>query len=689
MMTTQAPLSTDALPPVSPNQWHPLTQPAGKESGWLLFCARLPPLRQRSNVMLRWQHQDGTQQQQRLPVARSGRICELIAIAPGSGLFMWQAGVTDHSEARLSWVRSPECCWRMLRRITPFFWRTPRAARLSAGLTLPLMLTRPTHAYRLAGELRDHNHLDDYPAWLARHYRLGEGDIAMMTRQLQRWKQVPRVRLHLVGTNDLALRVTLYSITRLCYPMSALTVTTTQPIDGEWPFSLMQGGEPQREEWQWIVPEGCQLDAAALFRLAHVTRRQPDLKLVYGDHDQVDSQGQPHSPNFKPDWSPTLLLGQNYIGWCGLWRFDAECLPDTPQSLHQHWLTLGEQLTEQHIAHIPALLMHIPDSLQSRADEVLAAVTGFAKQSMLPFRTSLTHHLTCRLHWPLPARLPTVSVIIPTRNGLSLLRPCLTGLLERTTYPNLEIIVVDNQSDDPQTLTYLTEMAHQVGVKVMAYDQPFNYAAINNRAIEQASGELVCLLNNDTEVISSGWLEEMVSHLLRPGVGVVGAKLYYSDGTVQHGGDAVGPGGCADHLHHRLAGDAPGYCQRAGCAQELSAVTGACLLTHKHLYLQLGGLNEQALPVAFNDVDYCLRVREVGYRVVWTPFAELYHHESVSRGKDRSPEQQQRAARELAYMKKRWKHVLQHDPYYNPNLNYDRPDFTLGKAPRVTPPWRR
>lgn len=118
-------------------------------------------------------------------------------------------------------------------------------------------------------------------------------------------------------------------------------------------------------------------------------------------------------------------------------------------------------------------------------------------------------------------------------------------------------------------------------------------------------------------------------------------------------------------------------------------MTGACLLTHKHLYLQLGGLNEQALPVAFNDVDYCLRVREVGYRVVWTPFAELYHHESVSRGKDRSPEQQQRAARELAYMKKRWKHVLQHDPYYNPNLNYDRPDFTLGKAPRVTPPWRR
>ncbi len=224
-------------------------------------------------------------------------------------------------------------------------------------------------------------------------------------------------------------------------------------------------------------------------------------------------------------------------------------------------------------------------------------------------------------------------------------------------------------------------------MRVISYDHPFNYSAINNSAVIQASGELICLLNNDTEVMNPNWLDEMVSHLLRPGVGVVGAKLYYGDGRIQHGGDAVGPGGCADHLHGGLAADDPGYQRRAACAQELSAVTAACLLTHRQLFLALGGLDEINLPVAFNDVDYCLRVGEAGWRIVWTPFAELYHHESVSRGKDVSPSQLARAKRELRYMKKRWAQRLEHDPAYNPNLSYDRPDFSLSHAPNVVLPW--
>ncbi len=251
------------------------------------------------------------------------------------------------------------------------------------------------------------------------------------------------------------------------------------------------------------------------------------------------------------------------------------------------------------------------------------------------------------------------------------------------------MLIVDNQSAEAETLAWFDAISADSRVKVIRFDAPFNFSAINNAAARQAQGEVLCLLNNDTQVISPGWLEEMVSRLLQPRVGVVGAKLYYADGRVQHAGDAVGPGGLADHLHSRLPGDAPGYCDRAVLAQALSAVTAACLVTRRDLYERLGGLNEADLAVAFNDVDYCLRVREAGWQVHFTPYAELYHLESVSRGKDDNPEKQARAAAEAAYMRKRWAQVLEHDLFYNPNLNYRRPDFSLGHAPRVETPWRK
>jgi GT2 family glycosyltransferase len=223
---------------------------------------------------------------------------------------------------------------------------------------------------------------------------------------------------------------------------------------------------------------------------------------------------------------------------------------------------------------------------------------------------------------------------------------------------------------------------------LLRFDQPFNFSAISNFGVGRARGEVVCLLNNDTEIISPNWLEEMVGHLIQNRVGVVGAKLFYPDGRVQHAGDAVGPGGCADHMHSMIAHDDPGYCNRAVVAQDLSAVTGACLLTWKYLYQELGGLDEKNLKIAFNDVDYCLRVREAGHRVVWTPHAELYHHESGSRGRDESEEARNLTRREADRMRARWRHAMRHDPFYNPNLSYDRPDFSLSKAPRVEWPWR-
>ena len=293
-----------------------------------------------------------------------------------------------------------------------------------------------------------------------------------------------------------------------------------------------------------------------------------------------------------------------------------------------------------------------------------------------------------RVRYQLRGVPPQVSIIVPTRDALELIRQCVGSLLEKTRYPRFEILIVDNQSAAPEAMAYLEQIAGHERVRVLRYDLPFNYSAMNNMAVREARGEVLCLLNNDTEVISPDWLDEMVGQLLQPGVGGVGAKLYFPSGQIQHGGDLVGVGGVANHAHAFLRRDDPGYCNRAAVAQELSAVTAACMVTWKDLYQQLDGLDEKNLKVAFNDVDYCLRVREAGYRVVWTPHAELYHYESVSRGKDISPEKLHRAKREVAYMRKRWKRVLQRDPFYNPNLSYERPDFSLSNAPMVEKPWQ-
>ena len=628
-----------------------------------------------------------------MSVARSGRICELVPVPSNGHLLRWQpcsrGTVRNYDPVCIKRVGTLERLWRFMRRILPYFRKIPRQQRLRIGLTIPLLLSAPARAYQRTSELRDDKPLNDYPAWLQRHDQILIGDRRRMQRRIAGWKSIPPIRLHLLGDEPEQLERSLRSIATGCYPLTAVTVVTSVPVTGSWPFAFGQADAAHNDEWQWVLPAGSTLNPSALFRLADLGRQNPEVDWIYGDHDHLDADGQRLMPHFKPDWSPTLLLEQNYIGWCGAWRHQGAEIPCSASALYHHWLTLGSCVPACQIAHIPALLMQVPRSAEmaNLSSAMQAIKEAFVRQQGWPVDVTTSRNGMSRMVWPLPVNSPLVSILVPTRNALSHLQPCLSSLLEKTDYAPFEVIIVDNQSDEAATLTYLEQVQSDPRVRVIRYDQPFNYSAINNLAVQAAQGELVCLLNNDTEVIAADWLREMVSHLLRDGVGVVGAKLYYGDGTVQHGGDAVGPGGCADHLHHRLPGDAPGYCQRALCAQELSAVTGACLLTHKSLYQQLGGLNAQDLPVAFNDVDYCLRVQEAGYRVVWTPHAELYHHESVSRGKELTPAQQARAARELAYMRRRWKQRLLHDPFYNPNLSYDRPDFSLSKAPRISRPW--
>ncbi|MEZ5479920.1 MAG: glycosyltransferase [Thiolinea sp.] len=230
---------------------------------------------------------------------------------------------------------------------------------------------------------------------------------------------------------------------------------------------------------------------------------------------------------------------------------------------------------------------------------------------------------------------------------------------------------------EPETLAWFEQIVQDKRVRIIPYDQPFNYSAINNYGVQHARGSVIGLINNDVEVISPGWLTEMTAHACRPEIGCVGAKLYYSNGQIQHAGVVLGLGDVAGHAHRFFARDAEGYHGRLKLAQNYSAVTGACLLVRREIYEQVGGLDAENLAVAYNDVDFCLRVREAGYRNLWTPYAELYHHESISRGKDDTPAKRVRYEQEVAYMKSRWGRELENDPYYNPNLSRKREDFSL------------
>jgi GT2 family glycosyltransferase len=284
---------------------------------------------------------------------------------------------------------------------------------------------------------------------------------------------------------------------------------------------------------------------------------------------------------------------------------------------------------------------------------------------------------TFRVRRPIVGQ-PLVSILVPFRDKPELLSTCIESILEKTDYPHFEVVGIDNGSSDPATHALMRTLERRDSrIRFVAYEAPFNYSSINNFGARHARGEHLLLLNNDTEIIEAPWLRALLEHSQRPEVGVVGAKLLYSDSRIQHAGVIVGIGGVAGHAHLLQPCDHPGYFSRAQLQQNLSAVTFACAMTRREVFEQLGGLNESDLAIAFNDIDYCLRAREAGYLVVYTPYAMLYHHESKTRGYEDNPEKQARFFREITYMQARHAAILlQGDPYYNPNLRLDTHDFS-------------
>lgn len=442
----------------------------------------------------------------------------------------------------------------------------------------------------------------------------------------------------------------------------------------------------------------------ALYMVAVELNAHPDAAFIYSDEDKLDEAGLRYSPYFKSDWNPELFLCQNCVSHLGVYRTQLVREVGGFREGYegcQDWdlaLRIAERIPVTQIHHIPHVLYHwraisgstalaIEQKNYAQEAQHKMLTSHFAQVGLVDVQILPGIGSHWRIKYPLPHPAPLVSLIMPTRNRFDLLHRCVESLYQKTTYPNFELIIVDNQSDETSTLEYLQRLANERGVKVLRYDAPFNYSAINNFAVRHARGDIIGLLNNDLEVISPDWLEEMVSHALRPGIGVVGAMLYYPNETIQHAGVILGVQGIAGHAYaHKPRGTA-GQVGRALLTQNLSAVTAACLVMRRALFEEAGGLDEKHLPIAFNDIDFCLRLKQKGYENVWTPYAELYHYESASRGSEDTLEKQTRFQQEIDYMQRHWGELLQNDPAYNPNLTLESGDFTLAFPPRVKRSW--
>lgn len=442
------------------------------------------------------------------------------------------------------------------------------------------------------------------------------------------------------------------------------------------------------------------LSVNALYHVVSEINRNPELKMIYSDEDKVDERGHRFDPHFKSDWNPELLFSHNYV--CHFIVYKSDVLRNvgglrTGYEGSQDYdliLRILKHVSAEQISHIPKILYHwraLPGSTARSSEEKnysseagLKALQDYFQEVNPDIHVEIGPvPNSYRVRYPVPTPCPLVTIIIPTRDKLKLLKNCLNSILAKTTYANFEILIVNNRSEHIETISYLESIQEiHENVRGINYDHDFNFSGINNFAVPHANGDIVALVNNDIEVINPDWLTEMVSYACRLEVGCVGAKLYYSNGRLQHGGVILGIGGVAGHSHKGYASKANGYFSRLKLTQNLSAVTAACLVVRKKVYEKVGGFDEQNLKVAFNDVDFCLKVRELGLNNVWTPYAEMYHLESESRGQEDNPEKQERFVSEVHHMIACWGQKLLNDPYYNPNLTLEADDFSLAWPPR-------
>ena len=430
----------------------------------------------------------------------------------------------------------------------------------------------------------------------------------------------------------------------------------------------------------------------ALFECVQALNRRPDTDILYSDEDKMSMDGNKFfQPHFKPDFNLDLLCTVNYI--CHLFVVRKSLTEKTGlfrteyDGAQDYDFIFRCVETSENIVHIPRILYHWrshenstaenPESKRYAFDAGERAVQAHYDRLGIPAKARKGEYLglyRTKYCWP---EQPLISILIPNKDHIDDLKRCMESIEKKSTYRNFEFVIIENNSEEQSTFAYYEELKGRQDVKVVYYDGPFNFSKINNFGVPYAKGEYLLLLNNDTEIINEDCLEELLGYCMRPDVGAVGARLYYEDDTIQHAGVVIGFGGIAGHCFVQQPRGTTGYCHRIICAQDYSAVTAACMMVRRSVYEEVHGMTE-ALAVAFNDIDFCMKIGAAGYRVVYNPYAELYHYESKSRGLEDTPEKKARFNREISLFNERWSRILENgDPYYNPNLTLESQDFSL------------
>lgn len=643
-------------------------------------------------------------------------------------------------EARLSAILS-STSWKLTRSLRgvkrvwsePDFrrravWQIAKTTLLTAPLPAAMKARVLERVRRLQGPAVLNPGTYTYADWIEQYDTLRVSDIGAIQRQIGTLPRRPRISVvvpvyntdekHL-GEMIQSVRDQIYPDWELCIADDASTKThvrqvlerhrqeddrikvTYRRVNGHISAATNSALELATGEFIALLDHDDLLPRHALSTVADAIVRNPAAEIFYSDEDKVDQFGVRYEPYLKPDWNQELLYGQNYISHLGVYsshllrkiggfRLGYEGSQDYDLALRATAVTTGP------IVHIPHILYHwrLYHGAQTFSSTQLDVATAAARQAIQEQLAQLGEKVVVtdavggyhRVVRNEPLVWPRVTAVIPTRDHVDVLRECLRGLTSVTDYPNLEIIIADNDSTEAATLEFFAEIKTQ-GVKIIKTPGPFNYSKINNDAIKHATGDVVLLLNNDISMIERSWLKEMVGYLAHDKVAAVGAKLLYPDRTLQHGGVVLGMGGVAGHVHLGASADDPGYFARLMLPQDVACVTAACMAIKKSVFDAVGGFDETNLAVAFNDVDLCIRIGRAGYRIIWTPYAQLLHHESKSRGSDLEASKISRFMREVTYMQEKWGDGLACDPFFNPNLSLDSTTPRLAFPPRINRPW--